>query len=271
MPHRHAHFYLLLLIPLVALAFWPAYFSVLRTAPIAFHVHGVTASLWILLLIAQSWTIHARRNALHRTIGFTSFALFPLFVIGGLMVMQTMARSAVGGAHPFYALYGARLAAIDVIATVGLAAFFYVALKRRRQVQLHARYMLATIIFLFSPILGRLVPFVVPALRPAGPDDLAFFAGAVQVANAATLGIALFLAWRSGRFARPYLVAAGLVVLQILGFEYLAQTAAWQAVIHLVARLPTSGVVAVGLAASAAILWLGWNAAPGARRPLRPA
>lgn len=108
-------------------------------------------------------------------------------------------------------------------------------------------------------------------MRPAGPDGLAFLAGAVQVANAVTLAIALFLAWRSGRFARQYLVAAGLVVLPILGFEYLSQTAAWQAVIQLVARLPTSGLVAVGVAGGAAILWLGWHAAPGARRPLRAA
>ena len=44
MPYRHAHYYLLLLLPLAFLAFWPRYFSDLRAAPLAFHVHGLAGT-----------------------------------------------------------------------------------------------------------------------------------------------------------------------------------------------------------------------------------
>src|SRR4028119_1494920 len=97
MPYRNAHWWLLLLLPLTALAFWPNYFGNLRAAPYAFHVHGVTATLWILLLAAQSWTIHERKNALHRKLGYASFALFPFFFVGGLLVIHTMAEKVGAG------------------------------------------------------------------------------------------------------------------------------------------------------------------------------
>jgi len=45
MPYRHAHWYLLSLFPLAALAFWFNYLSQLRTVPIEFHIHGITATL----------------------------------------------------------------------------------------------------------------------------------------------------------------------------------------------------------------------------------
>src|SRR5687768_18167400 len=115
MPYRHAHWYLLLLFPLTGLAFWPNYFSKFATSPFAFHVHGITASLWIGLLAIQSWTIHHRRNAFHRTAGLTSLALFPFFLVGGLLVLQTMADKFGAGQDQFYALFGARLGVIDTV------------------------------------------------------------------------------------------------------------------------------------------------------------
>src|SRR5688572_1810979 len=148
MPYRHAHYYLLLLFPLTGLAFWPNYFSKLAASPVAFHLHGMTASLWILLLAFQSWSIHRRRNALHRTVGLASFALFPFFVTGGLLVIQTMAVKFGGRVDPFYTAFGARLGLIDMVSSLAIPGLFYMALKRRRKVHLHARYMLAPILFL---------------------------------------------------------------------------------------------------------------------------
>jgi hypothetical protein len=45
MPYRHAHYYLLLLVALTGLAFWPIYFSILPSASVALHIHGFSASL----------------------------------------------------------------------------------------------------------------------------------------------------------------------------------------------------------------------------------
>src|SRR5690348_3826679 len=79
MPFRHAHWFVLALFPLAALAFWRGYVSVLGTSPIEFHIHGITATAWLVMLALQSWSIHAGHRAFHRTNGLASFALFPLF------------------------------------------------------------------------------------------------------------------------------------------------------------------------------------------------
>src|SRR6185436_14831501 len=104
MPYRHAHWYLLSLFPLAGLAFWPNYVSRLADSSAAFHLHGITASLWIGLVAFQSWSIHHRRNALHRSLGLASFALFPFFVTGGLLIIQSIAGKFATAADPFSAM-----------------------------------------------------------------------------------------------------------------------------------------------------------------------
>lgn len=270
MPYRHAHFYLLLLFPLTAAAFWPNYFSRLSASPWAFHVHGATASLWIALLAFQSWSIHRRRPALHRKAGFAGFALFPFFFVGGLLVIQTMAVKFAARADPFYEMFGARLGAIDIVSSLAIPWLFFQALRHRRKVQLHARYMLATVFFLISPILGRLLP-ILPPLSISGPHDLYRFGYAVQLGNGVALALALFLYFRARERGRPWLVVAGLIAVQCLLFETLARTAAWDALYASFAGMPVALLVNLGFAAGAAVVWAGWSAARPAARPPRTA
>lgn len=53
---------MLLFLAATVVAFWPGYFSVLGEVPWQFHLHGVTATAWMLLLVFQSWGIAGRRN-----------------------------------------------------------------------------------------------------------------------------------------------------------------------------------------------------------------
>jgi hypothetical protein len=259
MPYRHAHWYLLLLFPLTALAFWPAYFSKFADAPAAFHVHGVTASLWIALLAFQSWTIHHRRNALHRSAGLGSFALFPLFVTGGLLVIQTMAAKFGNGADPFYTAFGARLAAVDSVSSLAIPWFFFMALNWRRKVHLHARYMLAPVLFLLGPILSRLMP-ALPPLAIRGPEDFPNFAAGLHIANGAAVAVAALLVLRAPKFGRPFAVAGGLVAVQSLAFETVGRAPAWEAAVEAIAAAPTALVATLGLIAGIGAVWAGWTA-----------
>ena len=84
------------LLVLTFVAFWPGYFSRLPDKKIAHHYHAASAVLWMLLAIAQSWTVHHDRLALHRKLGLATFALFPFFLIAGLWVIHVEA----GTVHP---------------------------------------------------------------------------------------------------------------------------------------------------------------------------
>jgi len=57
MPFRFAAYFILGLIGITIVAFWPGFFSSLDSAPWGFHFHGITASLWMLLLAFQSGSI----------------------------------------------------------------------------------------------------------------------------------------------------------------------------------------------------------------------
>jgi hypothetical protein len=265
MPYRRAYIWLLLLFPLTALAFWPAYFSKLTTSSVAFHVHGITASLWIAMLAFQSWSIHRGRNAQHRLVGWSSLGLFPLFFGGGLLIIHSMAAKFGAQADPFYSQFGARLGIIDTVASAGIAWLYVEGLRQRRKAQLHARYMIATVFFLWSPIIGRLLP-VLPPLAITGPDDLYRFAWSVQVANGLAVALTMALWFAAPRHGRAWLITAGAIVLQIILFETIGRSAAWETLFKEIAAIPAAIMFASGLAAGSGLAWLGWTLGP-ARRP----
>ena len=261
MPYRYAHVYLLLLFPLTLLAFWPSYFAVLPAASWPIHFHGVIASLWIALLAWQSWTIHHGRTEQHRAAGLASLAVFPFFLASNLLIVHSVAGKFVTGENPFAARFGARLAILDLIATAAIAFLYWSALRWRREVHLHARFMLATVFFLFAPIFARVFRLYVPPLAVVPPEFDGFLFN-VQLANFATLLLAVALAARLPKHARPWLMTAAAVAVQMVAFETLGGWAAWEAVVLAIAALPASLVFSSGLAAGALVAWLGWSAVP---------
>jgi len=259
MPYRHAHWFLLAIFPLAALAFWPGYLATIGTAPLQMHAHGVTATLWLLLLIAQSWTIHAGNNRLHRTLGTSSLVLFPLFLAGGSMIFLGMAQRFVEAPSPFYPLFAPGLAWIDVVSVAAFAWCYYSALRTRREVQLHARYMLATVIFLLPPILGRLTP-ILPPLAIGGPEDFWKLGIGFQLANAITAAIAFVLALRSGRHGGPFFLAGAVVVLDALLFQFVGPLPAWRQMFAQFAQLPVMPFAFAAGLIGAGIGYAGWIA-----------
>ncbi|NYT40546.1 hypothetical protein HZY97_07245 [Sphingomonas sp. R-74633] len=259
MPYRHAQWVLLAVFPLAALAFWPGYLSIIGTAPLKMHAHGVTATLWLTLLVVQSWSIHAGRNALHRTLGAASLVLFPLFLAGGSLIFLGMAQRYSEGSSPFYTLFASRLALIDLVSVAAFAGCYYEALRLRRKTQLHARYMLATVLFLLPPILGRLMP-ILPPLAIHGPADFWKLGIGFQLANAITAAIAFALALRSGRHRRPFFLAGAATLLAALLFEFLGPLPAWKSLFVQFATVPTWPFAFAAGLIGAGIAYAGWTA-----------
>lgn len=267
MPFRHAHFYVLSLFPLAALAFWPNYLSSFAASPASYHFHGVSASLWLLLLSVQSWSIHRGQRGFHRANGLVSFALFPLFMAGGAAIFVGMAERFVEGASPFYQLYAPRLAWLDFVAIGGTAWFYLQALRYRRFVGKHSGYLLATAIFLLPPILGRLAPIPM-GVNPTQPDFFEQLHMGFHYGNVATALIAFFIAWRAGRNGRPFVISGLLSLLASALFEWPGGTEWWRTVYTHAALLPlVPTIVAAGLA-GAAVGWAGWQAGKRATVPV---
>jgi hypothetical protein len=133
-------------------AFWPTYLSRLARASAHTHLHAVTASSWMLLLIAQPLAIRTRRIALHRTLGRASYGVAPLVVVS----MVLLAHSKTHGASP-EDLVGA-------ILPLSLAALFALSytpgIATRRTMALHARFMIGTAMTLIDPVFVRLLNWI---------------------------------------------------------------------------------------------------------------
>lgn len=264
MPFRRAHWYLLGLFLLAILAFWPAYLSKFTTSSYEFHAHGITASLWMLLLAAQSWTAGRADRSIHRKLGLVSLVLFPMFLAGGVGIFLGMAQRFVGDASPFYGLFAPRLAWLDFVAVGGMAYFFFQALRLRRKVHPHSRYMLATVFFLIPPIIGRLMP-ILPPITPAGPHELWKLGIGFQLANALTAALAFWLAVRSGKHGRPFHEAAAFTLVGALLFQFVGGTAIWRSTFAMAADLPAAPLMISVAIAGGFLSYAGWVA--GRRTP----
>jgi hypothetical protein len=272
MPFRHAHWWILALFPIAALAFWFSYLSVLSTSPASYHLHGITASLWLILLAIQSWSIHHGRRGFHRTNGLVSLALFPLFLAGGATIFVGMAQRYVAAATPFHAIWPPNLAWLDFVAIGGMAFFYFQALKYRRFVGKHSSYLLATAIFLMPPIFGRLAPLPL-GIDLSNPDNFAQMGPSFHAGNLLSAVIAFIIAWRAGRNGKPFVIAGLLIVISSLLFEVPGGTAGWKSLYVHAAAIPTVPLAIAAALAGAAVGWAGWTAgkrpaAPGAK-PLR--
>lgn len=266
MPYRHAWIVLLALIGATFVAFWPAYVSRLGSAPAAWHIHGLTAGLWLGLLVVQSWSIHHDHRALHRTLGLAVFAAIPLLLVGAAGVVQVMARATASGADPFYTIWGPSLGTYDLVAFFAFPAFVAMAMRNRRIVQLHARYMLATPLLLTSPILVRILDQHVPGLIITGPQDFHLFRWSLHLSVLLNVAIAAWLHSYDRRYGRPWLLVGGISITQSLLFETLGFMPAWKSAFIALGTLPDTVMAAIAIAVAAAALWFGWTAVPP-RRP----
>lgn len=242
MPYRHAHYaILLILLPAIAVAFTPRYFSALDSASFAFHAHGVTASLWVLLVMAQSWTAHARRFDWHRRVARVVFVLVPLFAGGGALAMQSMAEKFVTKSDPFYALLGARLGLDDVVATTALVLMARAAIVNRRRTGLHAAYMLSTVLLVLSPVVERLpIPFV------------------PHLGDAITVLTALGLYAIRRHDGGPFLIVAAVSVLRVVQFHTVAASDAWAGLFSRLVGVPSAPLAIAAMVVAGLAIWTVW-------------
>lgn len=249
---------MLALLPVTLLAFWPSYFGILREASLAHHLHGVTGTLWILLIAGQSFAIHSRRLPLHRAAGRLVFALAPL-LIGAFSLVTWVGAQKSAVQHPFYEAFGRALLTGDALLVFATTLLLYLALRYRRRVHLHGALMIGTVIGLLPPILTRVFNFYVPGLIISGPETLYRFGPALLLSVAITVALGIFLALRYRRHGWPWWLASGLVALLYLLYATLGQTAQWTAIVAEIATWSPIAVFVGGALLGAMACVLGWR------------
>jgi hypothetical protein len=273
MPYRHAPYYVLAVLAVIVAGFWPSYFAKWTEVPWQFHAHGVAASLWVSLVLAQSWTAHHGRLDLHRAVGKASLLLFP-FLIGGFAgIIDVTAKGYVAANDPVRVMFGGSFLIGMAIAIAAYLTFFFRALKHRRKVWVHSGYMLATPLFLFESPFSRILGTYVPAFIVKGPQDFHLIMTTILVSMALELLFIALICVKYGNRAAPFMVAAAFVVTQMVTMGLLGDWPALEPFLVLISRTPSQAVWLTGFIMGAMIAWAGWNAGkrPAAAIKAQPA
>lgn len=257
LPFPRAHLYVGAFLILTIAAFMRSYFAVLGSAPFAHHLHGITATLWIVLLMTQNWSIHRGIWPVHAWSGRASVLVVPLFTAGGLLVTKnTLVQESL-----FNEMFGTRLAVADIVATVAFLAFYYGALKNRKTPEIHARYMLATVFLLIGPALSRFFANYIPGFLIRSVEDLPKFG---QAADSSFFLAAIYCVVLIARDAlgrkpvAPFSWALVATVLMFAGYKWFGYTAVWAEVSQVYAALPGSFLMGAGILISFAVTYVAW-------------
>jgi hypothetical protein len=202
--YKNAYLYFILAILVTVVAFIPSYFTRLRETDTGHHFHGITATLWLLLFIVQPFLYRRGLMKWHRSIGKISFLLVPLIVAGGLNMVHSMmiAKASYPPQVPY------QLAFIDFFTLAIFILFFALAMVHRKNVQLHARYMVCTALGPLIPALTRLL-FLIP-----GIDSFNKSLNTSYVLIELVLLFLLLDDKRSGKIRSPYIIALMLFITQ---------------------------------------------------------
>ena len=257
MPFRKAWLYVLALLALTFAAFWPGYFAELSSETMAHHAHAASAVLWMILAVVQSWAAH-HHLSLHRKTGLSIFLLFPFFLVAGMWVIHVEAATLAGDFTTIEGRQIAQFGFFDPLANIAFAWLFWAGLKYRYKVQLHSRYMLATLLFVIAPIGFRLLAILIPFFRPEENFSYAMAGG-----NLIALAVTLALYRQAPKHGRPFLIAAGFIVAQEITFETLGRIPAWAPMFASISQVNLPFLLLLTGIASVGIAWHGWVA--GAR------
>lgn len=214
------------------LAFWPVYVSkVGQVHELYVHLHTLGVVAWMGLLIAQPQLVGRGRRRLHRALGRSTYLLVPYIVVTSTLLAHSRFKALdeatfaeVG--HSFY---------FPFIATLLFIAAYGLAIRHRRDMAVHARFMIATALPLIDPIMARLLAFYTSV-----PGDPLLYA---LIGYGFTDLVLLALIWldrreKRARWVFPLLLAVFLV--GHLGWFTLAQTRPWFHVAAAFRDLPLS-------------------------------
>lgn len=269
MPYRYGHYYVGFVLLVILGGFWASYWSLFGKVPLAFHLHAISSSAWLLLLIVQSVAIHRRSNAFHRQMGWASFALFPFLILGFVMIIDVSANRYASAESPFILHNGPSFGIGMLIAIAAYLTLFYLALKNRRKVKLHAGYMLATPLILFESPFSRVLDQYLPWTNFIGSEGPHAVQDVIAISDGLAVIFALTLYFLDRKNGAPWLVASFFMALQAVVMWNAPFVPQLGPVFSAYAQIPlaitaTAGIVAGGLAG-----WLGWRAGGAGAAPAK--
>jgi hypothetical protein len=259
MPYKYGHYYVGVVLLVILTGFWASYFRVIGGMPFAFHVHAFSSTSWLLLLILQSVAIHQRYNAFHRLAGLASLGLFPLLIVGFVMIINVSAARYSAEENPFIMLLGPSFGIGMIIAIAAYLTLFYSALRHRRNIRLHAGYMLATPLILFESPFSRLMDQAFPWMNFIGSEGPMAVLDSIAISDGLAILFAMTLYFMDRKHGAPWLVASAFMATQAVVMWFAPSIPLLNTLFLMYARLSPGFMLLIGIGSGILVGYFGWQ------------
>jgi len=148
----HAYRWFLLALAVIVAGFWPSFFRSLNGGSTWHTIHGVTATLWVIAITVQSYTVSRSLLRWHRAVAAVSILLVGALSTSALVMIAVMQHNAQ--MPPFLP---PMLAFIDIPTIAFFLLLVGLAVASVRRPADHKRYMTATVLLALPPATVRLL------------------------------------------------------------------------------------------------------------------
>jgi hypothetical protein len=239
----HTAWLLFLLLPFIAIGFWPGYWSQLHDPQntTVIHIHTAFMMAWVVMGLVQPILILRKKMKPHRFIGQISYGLMPLLLLSGYFLIQQryhrllekITADVATGKAPIKAdAIGATAASAMGLGLVYfglLTALFTLAIVNRKKFVAHGTYMLGAILTALGPSVDRIIGQVCKA----NGWTMNFWNANATLLFTILLFFALaFYQKRKGQKVQPALLTASLYIAALLILEFGTKAKAWQSFVE---------------------------------------
>jgi hypothetical protein len=221
--YSNAYLYLALGSIATVIGFFPTYFNKLGETDALHHFHGITGSLWMIILIVQPLLYRLGKMKFHRIVGWTSVALAPIVFYGAIRVIQLMMRTR----EPTELLY--QFAFLDVFTILPFTLFVVLGIIYRKKIQYHSRFMICTIFGPLSAGIVRIFYLLFNNWNTAITGTYVLFE--------LILLVLIFDDKKKGRIRSPYVIAFTIFLVQHVLIYYVGEWGWWRELTHQLTEL----------------------------------
>lgn len=151
---KYLHFWLIFPFLITFFGFYFSYWSIFTEVPFYQHVHGLTATLWFLLIVLQPYLYQKNRMKMHRTLGIIGLFLAGGVVFSSLQIVPNNLKINVSDPSQNYIFI-----LIDFVTLIGFSYAVILSILKKREIEIHARFMISTVFWIMLPALTRFLYF----------------------------------------------------------------------------------------------------------------
>ena len=223
---NYKNFHLWMLVPFIIslLGFSYSYYSKLSSATFHQHVHGISATLWYILVIVQPYLITRKKNVRsHRSLGTIGLILAGIvagsaFTIIPKNIDNVKELDINGFFNPTFAYFATFIDFVLVLMFVISVGLSILSIKKKKLSD-HVQWLMASVFFVLSPGLARLMGLIALTINKGNMEGISLEKLAIPT-TIVMLILILFYYYKYGSFRHRSFM---LLVLSLIPYLFVAQ------------------------------------------------